>query len=339
MPSARRVRWAKLRVTVTVVTAAAIVATLAYLLTAGLLFTRMATLYLYMPDANGLAAGSPVRVHGIDVGKVATVTLSRSKQPERTVKAAMTIIHAHLREIPSDSFAEIATDSMVGDVFVDITGGTSHATAADGAEIAFRGEPEFLKSIDMGEFERRLRQVDGSITEIEQGKSLVGQLVVGESYYADLRRRLGDMERGLREAQDSTTAAGKLIYTDALDRQLLEPLRQLDDTLAEWQAGEGATGKFLKDNAQYDDMRGQVAGLRKSIEQMRGQPWLTQDAEYTDWNHTLATILGKLDDFNSSPAATSSAMYNELNSAFKDLAASLKDFHENPRKYLHAKVF
>ena len=339
MPSARRVRWAKTRVTMTVVSATAIVLTLAYLLSAGLMFTRMATLYLYMPDANGLVAGSPVRVNGIGVGKVATVALSQSRLPERTVKVAMTIVHARLREIPTDSFAEIGADGVVGDSFVDITGGASAAAVSEGAELVFKSEPDLMKIVDLDAFERTLHQVDDMLSDIEQGKSLVGQLVVGESYYADMRKRVAELERGMKQAEDSTTAAGKLIYTDALGRQLIEPLRELDDALAKLQAGESAAGKFLTNDAQYEQALAQVAGIRKSIGQLRGQPWLTSDAEYSGWNHSLATIIGKLDDFNSSEALTSSAAYNDLNAALKDLAASMRDFRDNPKKYLRTKVF
>ena len=91
------------------------------LLTGGSIFTEKAALYLYVPDATGVAQGSPVRVDGIDVGKVGSVALSGSNDPKRVVRLTLSIERNSLAMIPTGSYAELGTDSPVGDKFVDIT--------------------------------------------------------------------------------------------------------------------------------------------------------------------------------------------------------------------------
>src|SRR4051812_47277896 len=91
MPSVERVRWARFRVAVTTLVGLSILATLVILLTGGTLFQPRSNLYLFLPDATGIAAGSPVRVDGIQVGKIDTVALSGSSQPNRVVKVTMIV--------------------------------------------------------------------------------------------------------------------------------------------------------------------------------------------------------------------------------------------------------
>src|SRR5579872_2275163 len=125
MPSARAITWARMRVAVVAIAAAAILAVVVYLLTGGTLLVEKATLYLYLPDATGLDPGSAVRVNGIGVGKVDAVDLSGSNQPDRVVRLILKIERTHLPDIPVDSTAQISSEGVTGDKYVDVTQGRS----------------------------------------------------------------------------------------------------------------------------------------------------------------------------------------------------------------------
>src|SRR5690349_2591935 len=99
MPSQARVRWARVRVVVTAFAGLAILSTLIVLLTGGTLFQPQATLFLYIPDATGLADGSPVRVDGIQVGKVDAVMLTGSVEPNRIIRVVMRVDRERLSSI------------------------------------------------------------------------------------------------------------------------------------------------------------------------------------------------------------------------------------------------
>ena len=86
MPSPEQVNWAKFRASAVILAALMILGTLVYLLTGGTFLEPKAQIYLYLPDATGVAPGSPVRVDGISVGKVSLVELSGSNEPNRVVK-------------------------------------------------------------------------------------------------------------------------------------------------------------------------------------------------------------------------------------------------------------
>jgi phospholipid/cholesterol/gamma-HCH transport system substrate-binding protein len=230
-------------------------------------------------------------------------------------------------------------DNLVGDQFVDVTSGASRRPVEDGGEIAYKARPPLLRRLDLGGFERQLRAVDATLTDIELGRSRVGQFVVGETVYADLRRRLRELDRGLRIANDSTTAVGKLIYTDALDRKLLDPLRQLDRKLAQWQAGAGTYGKLLRDETSYEQLRRQAAGWRESLAHWRAAGPLTSDSAYLDWSREVASVVRAVDQFTSSRAFASPQPYQDLAAAMNNLSAALAKLQRNPRKVIRFKLF
>src|ERR1700693_1522886 len=112
MTSKRRVNWAKFRVSAVSIAGLAILGTVSVLLTGGTLFRPKTNLYLYLPDATGLDKGSPVRVDGIGVGKVGSVALSGSSDPNRIVKVTLIVERDWLPSIAEDSTAQTAADTM-----------------------------------------------------------------------------------------------------------------------------------------------------------------------------------------------------------------------------------
>src|SRR5438874_3124505 len=143
MPSAERVQWARFRVLAVTVVGLLILATLLYLLAGGTVFRSKAKIYLYVPDATGLGKGSPVRVDGVDVGKVAAVRLSGLSEPGRVVRVVMDVDVSRLASITADSTAQMATDTLVGDQYIAIATGRSEERLQPEGEIAYKGSPDF----------------------------------------------------------------------------------------------------------------------------------------------------------------------------------------------------
>jgi phospholipid/cholesterol/gamma-HCH transport system substrate-binding protein len=339
MPSVERVQWAKTRVSAVSAAALMILGTLLYLLTGGTLFEPKSTLYLYMPDAVALVAGAPVRVDGIGVGKVESVELSGMTQPGRVVKVTMLIERDRMASIPDDSTAEASADTLVGDKFVDITSGSSPSRIKAGGEMIFKPQPDLMKRLDITEFENRMREVDALLTDIETGKSPLGQFVKGDEMYRHLRRRVADLQAGIRAVADRTGEVAQAFNSDAVYRKVSEPIRGLDASLARIQSGQGALGQFLRDDAQYLQLRNSVAEVRKSMAGLRGGAFMTSDQQYQDWNRSVQSMIRMVDEFAANPMLATTATYDNLNGMAKELRSTVKDFRENPRKYLRLKVF
>src|ERR1022692_2283176 len=152
MPSAGHVKWAKFRALAVCLAAMAVLGTMVYLLSGGSLLEQRAQIYLYIPDATGLEKGSPVRVDGIDVGKVSAVELTGSNQPDRIVRVTLAVARERLACFTVDSVAQLSADTLVGDQFVDVTSGTAAQAIRDGGELIYKIQPELLKSLDATQF-------------------------------------------------------------------------------------------------------------------------------------------------------------------------------------------
>jgi hypothetical protein len=332
MPSAERVRWAQFRVLMVSAAALVILLVLLYLLTGGSLFTEKTTLFVYIPDATGLSTSSPVRVNGITVGKVGGVSLSGSPDPKRVARVTLSISRETLRAIPMESFAQLSFDDPVGNKYVDITSrGTTERQPH--TEITYKEQTDFLKSLDFESFEQQLREVDAVLRDIESGTSRVGQFVLGTQMYSDLQRRLSQIEHDVRVAASTTGQVGEALYTDKLYRQMMAPVVQLDQTLATLQSGQGA-GVYLRDSAQYDQLRATVTELRQTVAGFAGNPMLQSDEMYRGWTQTVAGLIRSVDDFSASPLLATSPDYDNLNGYVKELRDSIRDFRLHPQKYL-----
>ena len=339
MPSKRRVNWAKFRVSAVSIAGLAILGTVSVLMTGGTLFRPKTNLYLYLPDGTGLAKGSPVRVDGIGVGKVGSVLLSGSSDPNRIVKVTMIVDSERLPSIAEDSTAQTASETMIGDKFVDISSGTSPNHIQPGAEMQFKGSPELMKTLDMSEFEHQLRLMDAVLTDIEQGRGQVGQFVIGEKIHQDVRQKIADIQQGIHAAIDTTSAVGREIYGDSIYRRIGEPLRKLDASLARLQSGQGGAGQFLRDNAQYEQFRVKTAELRQSIIDLRGSGFMRSDEMYNSWNRGVGLLIRSVDEFNTGPMMTRLDAYENFSGMSKELQGTIREFRENPRKYMRLKLF
>jgi len=339
MPSARQVNWAKFRASAVILAGLLILGTLAFLLTGGTFLEPKTQIYLFLPDATGVAPGSPVRVDGIGVGKVILVELSGSNEANRVVKVTMSIGRDRLASITGDSTAETATDTIIGDKFIDVTSGTGASHLMPGGELQFKGSGDLMQRVDIAQFQKQMHLIEVLLDDIEQGRSPLGEFIMGETIYNDLRKRITELQRGIHVAADTTTAVGQALYTDTLYRQITEPLRQLDESLARLQSGQGTGGALLRDTQQYEQALAQVADLRRSIESLHGAEMMTSDRAYRDWTRQAAAIVRQVDEFNAGPMLTTSAVYDNLQGMAKEFQATTKEFRENPQKFLRIKLF
>src|ERR1035438_3067472 len=171
MPSARQVNWAKFRASAVIVAGLLIFGALSFLLTGGTLLEPKAQIYLYLPDATGVAPGSPVRVDGIGVGKVTRVELSGSNEPNRVVKVTMSVGRDRLRSINDDSTAETTSDTIIGDKFIDVTSGTGAGHLMAGGELQYKGSGDLMQRLDIAQFQQQMHLIEG----LQNRTQMVGQ--------------------------------------------------------------------------------------------------------------------------------------------------------------------
>ena len=319
--------------------AVVILMTLLYLLSGATLLHQQADLYVYVPDATGIIPGADVEVNGIVVGTVDAVELTNSNQPDRVVKIRLVVQRERLNTITEDSVAQIASEGVLGDKFIQITSGTNPNVIKPNSELHFKAQADLMKSLDLTQFENELRSVDAMLTDIEQQKSAVGQFILGDQMYVDLNRRIAQIGTAVHAAADTAGSFGEALYTDRLYQKIREPIVQMDQSIAKLQSGQGAVGQMLRDAGQFESFRKDIADLRKSIADLHGSPFFASDEMYAGWSRSVASLIQSVDRMNSDPLFNTSEMYDNLAGAASGMRDSVKDFRENPRKYLRLKVF
>ena len=339
MPSRERVSWAKFRVTVVSTVAALILLTLVYLLSGATVLQEKATIYVYAPDATGISIESPVEVNGIVAGQVDSVQLTGSNAPDRIVRITMEVLRDQLRTIPDDSYAQIDSESLVGDKLIAITGGVSPNAIRPGGELRFKAQADLMKSLDLTQFQTQLRSLNATLDEIDQGKSALSQFILGEQMYDDLLKRVSEIERGIHAAAQTTSDLGRFLYSDQAYTQVRESIVRTDDALARIESGQGDMGRLLRDTAQFESARNELADLRKSLASLRQSPFLSSDEAYTDWNRRLAALIRSVDEAGSGPLFNTSEAYDSLTGAAAEMRNAVQDFRQNPKKYLRIRVF
>ncbi len=310
-----------------------------YLLTGGTLLSPKSKIYMYIPDATGLDKDSPVRVDGIDVGKVSKVELSGQTDPQRVVRVVMIVENVYLNSITDDSYAEISSDSLIGDKFVDVTSQTSAGHIMPNGELHLKPPSDLAKSMDLPQLEAQLRDLDALLADIESGRSQLGQFVLGSDVYNKVRDGVGRIETAFHGAVSTTTLVGGMVYNDAMYNQIAAPMAKLADALAAAQSGQGTAGQLLRDTAQYDSALKQVQDLRESVAQIRAGAWMQSDEMYRDWNRTLVSFIQRVDNVNAYPLLNSNAVYENLTGMAEETRTTLREFRQDPRKFLRLKVF
>ena len=76
-------------------------------------------LRVYFQDANGLRAGAPVRVAGVEVGRVKSVR-ARPEMKATPAEVVMNLQTPYELKIPNDSTVSLATAGILGETYAQI---------------------------------------------------------------------------------------------------------------------------------------------------------------------------------------------------------------------------
>ena len=346
MPSPQRVQWAKFRIVVVAVVALAILAVLVYLMGGNTWFQPKANLSTHIPDATGVEPDADVQLNGVLIGKVESVRLSRSKDPNRVVAVQLVIAERYLSYIPDDSVTEIDSANLIGDKYIDILMGRSPQHVHANSELTYRAPTSMTQNIDLAQFDAQLKIIDQTIADIQAGKGSLGEFVMSDALYRQFLEGVIKIEKQMRTATGIHTQLGQALHTAALHRDVDASLRQIDDRLAQVQMN-----RYLRDTSQYDDIRDQIAQVRNRLADLNagkgpGGDLIVSDAAYQDWNRQLAAWIDSLDALTAGQGSigqmiANAQTYESLNGELRQLASTVKEFREHPQKFLRIrwKVF
>ena len=332
------------RVIAVICVAAAITATLIWLITGGgtSLFSPHTTLTTFVPDAAGLQQGSEVRLSGIPIGSVSDVGVSGSLDPQRIVRVDMKVDSRFLKNIPSDSQTTISADTLIGDQFVSIDEGKSPIPVSENATLASEPIKQAADRADLIKaLQDELRQADDLIAQATSPNTAVGAFVLGSKEYDEVLMRVDAFQKAMHALVGPDSQLGPALFSNTLYVHIRDNVTSLDKTLAAVQRGEGAAGRLFASDRQYNDLLGQLRDFRKGLADVdRG---MVDDAGYRRIRDTLAQTDSAIAAINAGEGAMGRLMrdrqlYESLNGSLKSMRILLEDFRLHPQKYLRYKI-
>jgi phospholipid/cholesterol/gamma-HCH transport system substrate-binding protein len=355
MPSKEKVSIAQLKVGILGLVALTCIALLVFLLTGNMhWFQKPVPLHVYTSDAAGLVKGAPVRINGIQAGKVDSVDLSGETNPARVIKVDFHVDEEMLKQIPSDSLASISSDNLLGSTkFLQITKGTSPTTVRPGATIKAVDTKQFDELVAQGfgildTLQATVGKIQNIVGDVESGKGTIGKLLVDPTLANSLQTTLNQIQTLVATLNSKTGTVGHLINDNELYEEIRGVVNKVDQITLGLQQGQGTAGLFLKDPKMYNDLDRSVTQLNKILDDLNaGKGSAGQLLKNDKIARQLSTTLDKvnltLDKVNAGQGTigqlmVNPALYDQATGTMRELHGALQDFRANPKKFLSIKL-
>lgn len=190
------------------------------------MFQRHATLHATFRDVAGLKVGSPVRMGGLDVGQVESITFGAA-DTDRLIHVNFTMIAEQLQRVRSDSRVTIASKGLLGDKALDVSMGTSAGRAlASGATVPSE------ESDDMAGAMRSAAQAVTRVNTVLENVSRLTSALAAPQTAADLQSALHDVSVITHQIAAGPGTAHEVLTSEAMARRVDSVLASAQSTAA-----------------------------------------------------------------------------------------------------------
>jgi phospholipid/cholesterol/gamma-HCH transport system substrate-binding protein len=199
---------------------------------------------------NGLQAGAPVSLSGVNIGAVESIRFPADPQADYVV-VKMWIEGSAAGRVRVDSLAQIKSIGLLGDKFIELTRGTPSAEPAEPGTVLRSEEPidyeQLLRRTGTGDFVANVVSATNSLRvvleELEKGNGLLAELL-----------RPGRHDKRL----DVSSIAETLAHIDHLTTEL-------DGTLDRLNHGQGLAAAMLNDRTNGHRVLAYIASSAASL--------------------------------------------------------------------------
>jgi phospholipid/cholesterol/gamma-HCH transport system substrate-binding protein len=358
VPSQKQLRWAQLRVGLTVVFAAVVLAFLIFLMsgTTGL-FTPTLHLVAFVDNAGGLRNGAPVRLQSVDIGNVETIRIVDHKDADGNntpVEIVMKVNAKFQPFIHADSKVLLSTSGVLGETFIDID--STHAqkgVATNNAELPSQAVPDIQDVVRSSQSTLQnvsilVTRLDRIVTAVEDQKGSVGKLIYDKQLYNNLNSSVAQVSRLLNDIDNGRGSIGKLLNDDTLYTRASATIDKLNTTADSINGGKGSLGKLINDPSLYNNANQTLAKANELMDGInRGEGSLgkfAKDPEFAKKMDLLVTNLSKISSDLEAGNGTAGkllkdpSLYNNTDQMVVETRNVLAAFRQDPKKYLSIKL-
>ena len=252
-------------------------------------FRKQFAYHTHFSSSVGLKVGDPVRMAGVEVGKIEKIGIDG-------LQVRVDFLVDETTEIRTDSIARIRQLNLLGGQFLGLGfGSLSESIIPPGAKImSAEGTniDQLVTNLNKNQ-EELFGKIDSIVTKIDKGEGLVGMLLTDTELSQDIKNAVDSM----------TSLMSKLSASDAAN-DLAETLDNLNVITASLRKGEGTLGKLVTEEDLYVNVNNAFADLSsvaKKIKDGEGLfgKMLTDDQAYDDLQKTLTNLRNITDKIES----------------------------------------
>jgi phospholipid/cholesterol/gamma-HCH transport system substrate-binding protein len=213
------------------------------------LFEKQYKLFVDISDVGGLAKGAVVRSGGLVIGKVGEISFSENYE---NVRITMLVNKSFQNRVREDSTVRFQTQGVLGDKFLEITGGTAGAPALAENSVVPAEAGKDLNAVmaDGSNAVQLLKENLANLKVLTGALSKKGQM---ENIMKDLGETSVNMKE-ITKQMKASNAMGELGQTMKNLRVVSERVRN----------GEGTVGALFSDATLYEDLKNLIGGANRN---------------------------------------------------------------------------
>ena len=347
MAQRKQLTWTELRVGVFVLAGLAILAIgIFYITGAGMLGPKY-RLLTYLPEVQGVSAGAPVSLDGVEIGNVETIRINPGPEdPSHNIQLVLRIARKFAPDIRQDSTASLITEGLLGNRYVNVTRGHTGEQLPNNGVLQGKEEAE-MKEI-MGRVGALADDLRGVIDQARNGNGSIGKLINDPALYNNLNATATKLNEIAGSIQQGRGSVGKLLSSDELYTKVDATIANVNDVIGAVKEQKGTAGKLIYDPAVYDSAKtflNNSNDLMAGVRQGKGSlgKIVNDDQLYNNLRDASAQVRDATAKLNSNQGTagrlmTDPALYDNLTGATADLRLLLGDFRKDPKKFLHVKL-
>ena len=358
MPSQKQLRWAQLRVGLTVVFAAVVMAFLVFLMSGTTGFFRPTLrLLCYTDSANGLRNGAPVRLQNVDIGNVQVIRIVNHKDANGAstpVEIDMKVNAKFQPFLHTDSQVLLSTAGVLGETFVDIDSTHAHGPlATNNSELVSTQVPDIQDVVRSSQSTLQnvntlVNRLDRIVTAVEDRKGSVGQLIYDKQLYNNLNNAVAQVSSLLNDINNGRGSLGKLIADDTLYTRASTIIDELNAVANNVNSDKGTIGKLIRDPELYNNANQTLAKANQLMDGInRGEGGLgkfAKDPEFAKKLDLMVTNLAAITEQLQAGQGTAGkllkdpSLYNNADKLMVESQGLVTAVRQDPKKFLSIKM-
>lgn len=296
-----------------------------------------------------IAAGVPVSLEGVAVGRVAYIRVVPDRDPT-SVEVTMRVGREYLDGLHGDWTTSITQAGVLGDSFVDIF--SAHASGqapANDAELRTTVAPSIqdvisTSEVSIEELTTLTHKVETLVDTLSSRRGTAGELINNPELFNKISLIAGDLEIITSEVAEGQGTLGKLATDDTLYLRADSAVERLDEITTGLDEGKGSAGQFLCNDSVYDHQNAAASNVNQLVAGINdGKGTLGMIAEdpafaqkLDDTVAQLDSILKNVDEGNGTlgQLVVNRALYDHADQALEQMQELVRCVREDPKKYL-----